>query len=230
MARPYQSDSELFELLRQDLFTAVVGDVLDKLGYLHQFLPPGLAPLRADMVLAGRAMPVLEADVFDTGEGGSGSLAGKPFGLMLEALDALRPGDIYVATGGTGRYALWGELMTTRALTLGANGTLLDGFVRDTQGIEALGYPTFCRGCYAQDQGSRGQVIDYRVAVEIDGIRVEPGALLFGDREGVIVIPKEAEEETVRLALEKVRDENKVAEAIRGGMSAVEAFARFGVM
>lgn len=230
MGAPYQTDAELFDLLRQELFTAVVGDVLDKLGYLHQFLPPGLAPLRPDMVLAGRAMPVLEADVFDTNDGGAGPLAGKPFGLMLEALDSLRAGDIYVATGGAGHYALWGELMTTRALALGARGVLLNGFVRDSGGIEALDFPTFCRGCYAQDQGTRGQVIDYRVAVEIGGIRIEPGTLLFGDREGVIVVPKEAEEETVRLALEKVRDENRVAEAIRSGMSATEAFERFGVM
>ena len=107
-------DNALFSSLRDKLFTAVVGDVLDKMGWRRQFLPQAIAPLQPDMKLVGRAMPVLEADVFD---GGSGdllpSLGGNPLGLMLEALDDLRPNEVYVATGGSFRYALWGELMST---------------------------------------------------------------------------------------------------------------------
>ena len=82
----------------------------------------------------------------------------------------------------------------------------------------------------AQDQAARGKVIDYRCALEIGGVRIEPGTLLFGDKEGVLVIPAEAEEEVVRLALEKVRGEKLVAKAIREGMSAVEAYKTFGIM
>jgi len=226
----YSSDEELFNILKTELFTAVVGDVLDKQGYLHQFLPAEIMPLSDHMVLAGRAMPVLEADIFDDNKEAPGPLSGKPFGLMLEALDSLKPGDIYVATGGSLRYALLGELMSTRAQILKANGALLDGYVRDSKGIIELDFPTFGRGRYAQDQGPRGKVIDYNVAVEIAGIRIEPGCLLFGDYEGVLVIPKEAEQETIRLSLEKVRMENKVADAIKGGMSACESFETFGVM
>ena len=92
---PYANDNELFTLLKTKLFPAVVGDVLDKMGYLHQFLPADIEPLDDDMVLAGRAMPVLEADIYGT-EGNNNPLAGKPFGLMLEALDSLKPGDIYL--------------------------------------------------------------------------------------------------------------------------------------
>ena len=92
------------------------------------------------------------------------AVGAKPFGLMLEALDDLRPNEVYVATGGSFRYALWGELMSTRARYLGAAGAVLNGFVRDAAGIEALGFPTFCRGLYAQDQGPRGKVIDFRVS------------------------------------------------------------------
>jgi regulator of RNase E activity RraA len=223
-------DDVLFSNLRDRLFTAVVGDVLDKLGFLRQFLPQAVGPLRPDMKIVGRAMPVLEADVFDGASATSRGPLGKPFGLMLEALDDLRPNEVYVATGGSFRYALWGELMSTRARHLQGAGAVLNGFVRDAGGIEALEFPTFCRGLYAQDQGPRGKVIDFRTAVEIEGVRISPGDLIFGDREGVVVIPSEVEDEALAAALAKASTENKVAIAIRGGMSAREAFETFGVL
>jgi regulator of RNase E activity RraA len=224
-------DETLFRLLKTELFTAVVGDVLDVMGYRHQFLPAGIMPLQASSKLAGRAMPVLEADIFDAGsEDSKGPLARKPFGLMFEALDDLAPNEIYVATGSSLRFALWGGLMSTRAVHLRAAGAILDGYIRDSTEIEKLGFPVFSRGLYAQDQGARGKVIDFRCPVEIEGIRIQPGDLLFGDREGVLVIPREAEQEAIARASEKVSAENLVANAIRGGMGATEAFARFGVM
>jgi len=224
------NDADLFQLMRTELFTAVVGDVLDAMGYQHQFLPPGIMPLEKTMRVAGRAMPVLEADVFSSKADSPGPLAAQPFGLVFEALDDLKPGEIYIATGSSLRYALWGGLMSTRAIHLKAAGAILDGFVRDTNEIEALGFSVFCRGAYAQDQGPRGKVIDYRTPIEIGGIRIAEGDLLFGDREGVLVIPRAVEEEAISRALDKVRTENKVAAAIRNGMSTVEAFATFGVM
>jgi 4-hydroxy-4-methyl-2-oxoglutarate aldolase len=222
------AEDVLFASLRDTLFTAVVGDVLDKMGRRRQFLPQAISPLKPDMKIVGRAMPVLEADIFDDDAHSPGR--SKPFGLMLEALDDLRAGEVYVATGGSLRYAFWGELMSTRARCLGAAGAVLDGFVRDAGGIEALGFPTFSRGLYAQDQGPRGKVIDFRVAIEIGGVRIRPGDLIFGDREGVLVIPAEIEAEAVEAALAKASTENKVATAIRAGMGAREAFDTFGVL
>jgi 4-hydroxy-4-methyl-2-oxoglutarate aldolase len=224
------TDQDLFERIRAELFTAVVGDVLDKLGHLHQFLAPGIKPLDKGMRVVGRAMPVLEADVFQASGDALGRMTAKPFGLLFEALDDLKPDEIYIATGASLRYALWGGLMSTRAIHLKAAGAVLDGYVRDTDEIEALGFNVFCRGTYAQDQGPRGQVIDYRTAIEIEDVRIEPGALLFGDREGVVVIPRAVESEAIELALDKVRTENKVAEAMRAGMSSCDAFEKFGVM
>jgi 4-hydroxy-4-methyl-2-oxoglutarate aldolase len=228
MAR--MEEDAVFSTLRDKLFTAVVGDVLDKMGWRRQFLPQPVRPLRPDMKIVGRAMPVLEADVFDENSRAPGAAVAKPFGLMLEALDDLRAGEVYIATGGSFRYALWGELMSTRARYLRAAGAVLNGFVRDAAGIEALGFPTFCRGLYAQDQGPRGKVIDFRVGVEIEGVRIAPGDLIFGDREGVLVIPAEAEVEAVEAALTKASTENRVAVAIREGLSAREAFETFGVL
>ena len=225
------SSEAFFELIRQELYTAVVGDVMDSIGFRHQFLPPQIKPLRNDMIIVGRSMPVLEADVFtEAHDAASNSVMSRPFGLMLQALDDLRPDEVYVCTGASPEYALWGELMSTRAITLGAAGAVVDGYSRDTRGILQLGFPTFSYGGYAQDQGPRGKVIDFRVPLEIGGVRLEPGDLLFGDLDGVCIIPRVAEEEVVRKALEKAREESVLERALREGMSATEAFARYGIM
>jgi regulator of RNase E activity RraA len=227
----WDGDDELFALLRTRLFPAVVGDVLDGMGLTKQFLAPGIRALRSDMVIAGRAMPVLEANCFAASEpDGRLELSRQPFGLLFQALDDLRPNEVYVATGCAPRFALWGGLMTTRALHLKAAGAVLDGYSRDTPEVLQLGLPVFSYGGYAQDQGPRGKVVDYRVAVEIDGVRVAPGDIVFGDLDGVLVIPRAAEDEAIRRALEKAGTEDKVREAIRRGMSTVEAFRTFGAM
>jgi regulator of RNase E activity RraA len=227
------SGNGLFDEVRRKLFTAVVGDVMDKMGLVRQFLPPGIKPLRDDMVVLGRAMTVLEADVFAETHDSSGAgndVMSRPFGLMLRALDDLKAGEVYVCAGASPRYALWGELMSTRALGLGAAGAVVDGYHRDTRGILSLGFPTFSCGSYAQDQGPRGKVVDFRVPIEVGAVRVEPGDVIFGDLDGVCVVPRAAEEEVFRKALEKARMENVVEQAIQGGMGAEEAFRKYGVM
>jgi len=229
----WQSDEELFALVRRELFTAVVGDVMDKLGLRRQFLSPRIQPLRDDMVVIGRAMPVLEADVFEERtEGSANPLMSKPFGLMLEALDDLKPNEIYICTGSSPAYALWGELMSTRAMKLRAAGVVVDGYSRDTRGILKLDpvFAVFSHGRYAQDQGPRGKVIDFRVPIEMNGVRVAPGDIVFGGLDGVCIVPRAMEHEVFRLALEKARGEQLVAQAIREGMSAVDAFQKFGIM
>jgi regulator of RNase E activity RraA len=217
------NNTDRFAAIREKLFTAVVGDVMDSLGLLRQFLPPEIRPLRDDMIVLGRAMPVLHRDL-------NNDQPAKPFGLMLEALDDLKSGEVYVAAGDTGHYALWGELMSTRARILEASGAVLDGFSRDTLGILKLDFPVFSRGRYAQDQAPRGQVVDFRVPVRIGQADVHPGDIIFGDIDGVLVIPQAAEDEVVRLAVQKVDKENLVRKAILEKSSVVSAFERFGAM
>jgi regulator of RNase E activity RraA len=227
----WQNDNELFELTKSELFTALVGDVLDKMGFLHQFLPPQVKPLDPKMVVIGRAMPALEADIFEEQVRDTKlSLMQKPFGLMFEALDQLQENEVYICTGSSHTYALWGGLMSTRALKLKAAGAVVNGMSRDTNEILRLNFPTFSCGTYAQDQGPRGKVIDYRVPIEWSGIRINPGDIIFGDRDGVIVVPKALEEEAFTLALEKARGEKLVLKALQEGMSTVEAFNKFGIM
>jgi regulator of RNase E activity RraA len=229
--RLWQSDEELFSLAEKELFTCVVGDVLDKQNLVHQYLPPEIRPLSPEMIMIGRAMPVLAGDTFQVAiENSANPLSAKPFGLMLEALDDLRPSEIYVSTGSSHRNALWGELMSVRALKRGARGAVLNGYIRDTRKILSLGYPTFSFGSYGQDSAPRYKVHDFRVPIEIGCVSVRPGDILFGDIDGVVVIPAEVETETFSLALEKVRGERTVRTALEEGMSAVDAFRKHGIM
>jgi regulator of RNase E activity RraA len=227
----WKTDDELFSLAKQELFTSVVGDVMDKLNLQHQFLPPQIQPLRQDMTMIGRAMPVLAVDVFaERLEGTANDLMGKPFGLMLEALDDLHPHEIYLSTGSSPRNALWGELMTTRARKLGSAGAVLNGYVRDTRAILAAGFPTFSWGSYGQDSAPRYKVVDFRVPVEIGHARIIPGDFLFGDIDGVCVVPAETATEVFAKSLEKVRSERLVKKALEEGSTAVAAFEKHGVM
>ena len=227
----WKDDSDLFEIAKKELFPALVGDILDKLGYQHQFLSPTVKPVMNDMLVIGRAMPVLEADVFaEEVEGTNNPLMKKPFGIMFEALDSLQKNEVYICSGASHRYALWGGLMSTRAMKLKAAGAVMDGYSRDTNEIESLGFPTFSIGTYAQDQGPRGKVIDYRVPIEFNGIRVNPGDIVYGDRDGVLIVPQEVEKEAFEGAIEKARGEQSVKKALEAGMSTVDAFEKFGIM
>jgi regulator of RNase E activity RraA len=221
----WRSDDELFAMAERELLTCVVGDVMDKMRLTHQFLPPAIRPLRDDMVLIGRAMPVLTGDVVEQIQESA-----KPFGLMLEALDDLGRNEIYVASGSSPRNALWGELMSTRARKLGARGAVLNGYARDTRAILRMNFPTFGFGSYGQDAAPRCTVRDFRVRLDIGGVQIRPGDIVFGDVDGVLVVPREAEEEVFRGALEKARGEKTVKRDLDNGVSAVEAFARHGIM
>lgn len=225
------NDKELITLIRQELYTAVVGDIMDKMGYTHQFLPPQIRPLRDDMFLAGRAMTVLEADVCENHQTeGNNPLLKRSFGLMLEALDDLKENEVYICSGSSPEYALWGELMSARAIRCGAAGAVVNGYSRDTKGILAQDFPCFSYGPYAQDQAPRGKVIDYRVPIEIAGTKVNNGDMVIGDIDGVCVVPSEIEEEVFTRALEKARGERMVLKKIKEGMRARDAFDQFGIM
>lgn len=227
----FENFKDLAHIAKSELFTALVGDVLDKMGYYHQFLPQELKPLRDDMIVFGKAMPVVEADFFDEKMTVSHNPAiNKPFGIMFEALDSLQEDEVYICTGSSFRYALWGGLMSTRAIKLKAAGAIVNGCSRDTNEILRLNFPTFSRGTYAQDQGPRGKVVDYRVPIEIGGVRINPGDIVYGDRDGIVVVPASIMEAVFVKAIEKARGEQSVKKALEAGMSTVEAFDKFGIM
>jgi regulator of RNase E activity RraA len=225
------TDAELFQQARQELSSAVIGDAMDKMGFQHQFLPPAIKPLDRAMVLCGRAMPVLQADFFEESiHGSKNPISAWPYGLMLDALDELKPNEVYISTGASPSYALWGELMSVRAMHCGAAGAILDGFSRDTKGILGLGFPTFSLGGYAQDQAARGKVIDFRVPIMIGQAHIAPGDLLFGDLDGICVVPQMAEREVLNAAFDKAHKLKFVSQALENGISAKEAFTTYGII
>lgn len=232
----WKNDEEMFALMKERLYTPVIGDILDQMGYPHQFLPAEIRPLAAmvpvqayvddtepdnRLKLAGYACTVLENDVYGEPK--------KPFGLLTEALDQLQPNEIYVATGAHNS-ALWGELLTVTAKKRGAVGAVLDGYTRDTPQVLGINWPVFAKACWAQDSSVRTCVCDFRCTIEVGQVTIHDGDLVFGDIDGVLIIPKEVHEEVLEKALEKAAGEKIVRRAIEDGMSSTDAFARFGIL
>jgi regulator of RNase E activity RraA len=215
------TDGAIDLVLREKLYTAVIGDILDQLGYVTQFLPPDVRGITTDMKLVGRAMPVQLA--------ASTKIRGQGLSNLMAALDALREGEVYVASGVNIQCAAWGELMTAAARSRGARGAVVNAYHRDTDRVLEQHWPVFSRGAYAQDAGVRSVVVDFRVRIDIDGVDVAPGDLVVGDRDGVLIVPQIVEAEVLRLAVEKAQAESHVREAIESGSSATDAFKAFGV-
>lgn len=212
----------LLPTVRAELYTAVVGDVLDALGYRRQFLPPGVKGITSGTRVVGRAMPVLIADVVGPQT--------RPFGRLTEALDQLQPDEVYIAQNATVPCSAWGEILTATARHRGAAGAVVDGYHRDTPRVLEQDFPVFSRGAYAQDAAVRSSVIDFRCVVRIGDVEIHPGDLVFGDVDGVVIIPAVVELEVIERALSKARTENSVRLAIESGISSSEALRVYGVL
>ena len=173
------------------------------------------------MKIAGYACTILTCEVFGEQE--------KPFGYMTEALDQLKENEVYVATGAKNS-ALWGELLTATARTRGAVGAVLDGYSRDTPQVLGQNFPVFCSGCWAQDSSIRSYVRDMRCPIEIGQVTIHDGDIVFGDIDGVLIIPREIAEQVLEDALKKAAGEKNVRKEIENGMTATEAFAKYGIL
>lgn len=219
--KEWSNDKELFEILKKEMYTGVLCDMLDILGYSHQYLPRQIQSLVPEMVMVGRAFPTIICDVYGEQE--------QPLGKLAEAIDHCGEDKIYIVTGGDRRCSYFGEIMCAKLRSNKAVGAVIDGPMRDTRQVLEQDFPVFCSGRDAQGSIYRNQVIAYDVPVEIGNIAINPGDLIFGDIDGVVVIPKEIEEKAIVVTLERVRGESDTREAVDAGMSAVEAIERFGV-
>ena len=188
------TDKEMFKLMKEKLYTPVLGDILDQMGYSHQFLPAYIQPLKDDMKVVGRVCTVLEYDVYEAQE--------KPFGYLTEALDQLKENEVYVATGAHNS-ALWGELLTATAKARGAVGAVLDGYTRDTPQVLSQDFPVFAKARWAQDSSIRTYVASFRCPIEIGGVVIHDQDVIFGDIDGCLIVPKEIVDEAVEKAVEK---------------------------
>jgi 4-hydroxy-4-methyl-2-oxoglutarate aldolase len=210
-------------MMREALYAAVVCDALDALGFPHQSPRVPITPLTTTGVLIGRCKTTLWAAMAHADP--------RPYELELKAVDSCQPDDVLIAAaGGSKRSGLWGELLSTAARKSGCVGAIVDGAVRDTVKMRAMGFPVWARGTCLYDSKDRNRVIDFDVPVEIDGVRFSPGDLVVADADGIVVVPREVEEAAVQNAWNKVHAENEVREAIASGMTAAAAFAKYGVL
>jgi 4-hydroxy-4-methyl-2-oxoglutarate aldolase len=218
-------DAQVIASARDKLYAAVLSDVLDEQGYRHQVLPPHIRPLDDGVILAGRARTGLYRDVYHVPDDGN------PYALEIALIDDLKPGEVAVlACGGSGRIAPWGELLTTASMARGGVGCLTDGLVRDTKAIRALGFPVFHGGIGPLDSKGRGEVCAIDVPVECGGVMVHSGDLVFGDADGVLVVPQPIVAQTLRLALAKVEGENRTRDALKEGALLADVFAKYGIL
>ena len=179
----WKNDKELFEMMKKEVYTGVLCDMLDSIGYSHQYLPRDIQALRPTDIMVGRAFPTIICDVYGEQE--------EPLGLLPEATDHIEKNEVYIVTGGDRRCSYFGEIMTATILQKGAVGAVIDGYMRDTRQVLEQNFPVFCMGRDAQGSLYRNQVIRYGCSVEIGNIKINPGDLIFGDIDGVVVIPKD---------------------------------------
>lgn len=210
-------------MMRETLYSAVVCDALDQLGLTRQSPRAPLVPMTVEQTLVGRCKTTLWADMFHVDP--------QPYELELLAVDGCQEDDVLIAAaGGSARSGIWGELLSTAARNGGCAGAIVDGAVRDTWKMRHMNFLVYARSRCIYDSQSRQRVIDLDVPVEIDGVVFSPGDLVIADIDGVAVVPQEVEEEAIRRAWEKVHAENITRDAIRGGMKAMEAYKKYGVL
>ena len=217
--------TELATRLRE-LNAAVLSDVLDSLGLMRQAMQPFMRPLDDELQLIGRARTGLYMPAYEHRAGDN------PYEVEIALVDDLRPGEVVVlaCNGPTERIAPWGELLSTAAGARGATGCVTDGLVRDVRQIREMRFPVFHGGIGPLDTKGRARMVERDVRVECAGVAVRSGDIVFGDVDGVVVIPREHEQEVVARALQKVSGENQSRDALRGGELLGDVFRRLGIL
>jgi 4-hydroxy-4-methyl-2-oxoglutarate aldolase len=217
------ADLEMFRQIETYLYTAVISDSLDELGYRNQALREFMRPLSPHDRFVGWARTFSYVDIYHIPE--------NPYAMEIDALDSILPGEVViVSTAGSLQNAPWGELLSTAARARGARGAVIDGLVRDVRKIQDLEFPVFARGIKPVDSKGRGTIIDYNVPIECAGARVSPGDLVFADYDGVITVPVEVLPNVIQLAMEKVEKENGSRAELLQGAYLKDVFAKYGVL
>ncbi len=217
---------EDFKQLSRELYSAVLSDVMDEFGLMSQAMRPFVRPLDEGLVMMGRARTGLFANTFGVREGEN------PYEIEIALLDDLRPGDVTViaCNGPTERIAPWGELLTTASIARGAVGCVTDGLVRDLRHIRPLNYPVFHGGIGPLDSRGRARMIEMDSVIECGGVTVRPGDIVFGDVDGVVVLPQAKATEIIARAQEKVRSEDHTRDELRQGRLLREVYEKYGVL
>ncbi len=223
----FKNDADRFAFVRQHLYVPAVCDVLDSLCLRHQAMHQRLRPLLPDRRSCGfvgraRTFRWMDTDYV---------VKEDPYGLEIEAMDSLRPGDVAVhSTDYAGRNAPWGELMSTIAKRNGCVGCICDSQVRDCNRIIDMAFPVYCAGIRPLDSQGRGRVMAYDVPVTCGEVLVRPGELVFADFDGIVIIPRDVEDKVLSLAAEKASKESMSRKEILAGKTLREVYDKYGVL
>jgi regulator of RNase E activity RraA len=215
--------SEYYAQIEAQLYTAVLADIMDGLGYRQQIMRYDLRPIYGEAKMAGRAATMETADVYEVPQ--------NPYKLELALLDDLKPGEVVVcATGGSARAALWGELLSTHTRAKGGRGALIDGMTRDAAKIIEMRFPVFALGMMPADSRGRLEVTAIRQPVQIGEVLVQDGDLIVCDLDGCVAVPQVIEDQVIEAALGKVSAENVVRDLLQKGASIQQVFDEYGVL
>lgn len=207
------------------LYSAVLSDSLDAVGVMGQAMPPSIRPLDESLVLCARARTGIYVEVAHVDPDVN------PYELEIKLVDDLKPGQLAVlACGGSRRIAPWGSLLSTATVGRKAAGCVTDGFVRDIKTIRELRLPVFHAGIAPLDSKGRGHIAALDVPVICAGVRVCPGDLVFGDADGVVVIPRAVEADVLRIAFDKINSEDSSMDELRNGALLRDVYQRHGVL
>ncbi len=219
----FRNDEERFALIREKLYTAVVSDELDKLGFKHQAMRHDIRPLHPDFIVVGRARTGLWIPEYQERD--------NPYLNEIKLIDSLKPNEVSVhSTDLTWTIAAWGELLSTASKMRGSTGAIVDGLTRDVKKILSLPFPVFARGIKPLESGGRGYMQAYDVPIPCGDITVNPYEIVFGDYDGIMVIPREVEDEVLSRALEKATGENTTRNELFKGSLLADVYAKYGVL
>jgi len=208
------------------LSAALLSDVLDSLGLTGQAMRPFVRPLDEDLVLVRRARTGLYMPVYSVRAGEN------PYEVEIALVDDLKSGEVAVlaCNGPTERIAPWGELLSTASAARGAAGCVTDGLVRDVQRIRALRFPVFHGGIGPLDTKGRPRMVERDIPIECAGVKLRSGDLVFGDADGVVVLPQECAAEVLARAREKASGEDATRDELRRGRLLGDVFGQFGIL
>jgi 4-hydroxy-4-methyl-2-oxoglutarate aldolase len=220
----FATEQDLLQYLEQHAYAAAFSDILDEMGYRSQAVSPDarIRPLCESFVCVGRAVTLL--NVPDTNEE-------EPYDLVIKCIDSLSPGSVLVTTGKVPLVTgIMGELTATALRVKECRGAIVNGYTRDSRKIIKMGYPTFAWGTSPIDTTGRVRVVEYNIPIDIGGVQVTPGDLVFADLDGIMVIPRAVEDEVVGKVLDRVGTESVVRKELAEGRAMADVWSRHGVL
>ncbi len=207
----------------ENLYSAVIADVLDKMGFRNQILSSRIHALTPSKRIAGRVFTAQAVSVTE--------IPAEPYKLEMQAIDTMQADDVFVVDAGHNQEsAFWGELLSTACLAKGVRGIVMSACSRDLWALNHMDFPVFGTGATPADSLGRLDVIRVGEPIRIDGVETKNGDLILGDLDGVVIIPLEVADEALRRAQGKISGENTVREELARGIPVAEVFRRHGIL